>query len=478
MVVVRLVYDGPPRAGKTTSIRALGRSLVRHVDTPQEIDGRTVFFDWMEYTAGLFEGHPIRCQIVSVPGQPNLAPRRKALLLAADAVVFVADTSSPDSAARSADYVTALARLLREVSPPVGVVVQANKRDAPEAIGIPRLRALMGNALSGVAISESVAHEGQGTRETFVLAVRLALDRVRELVQRGELPRGRPEVDSAEELLASFEQLGSMTELPNDEPAVEMVRPVRPRSLVPRERAPLLPDVRVPSGAIWPAVEGRLILHEAVSGDLRARRGDRDAWVAGMGTGWRIHSAVDAEYSGLDAGRQAVVAWARAHTPRIDFLSPGRCIVLADAGEGAWRLWQIVRAAPSLRRWLLDLAYASDPATLLDALGLAASTLYEAAIHPQGTGLSITFDSVGRGDQGPQLVGLMPGTVTDLEAEPIPDPELARRSVQSQLEALLSSELWDRLQDLREALRARRSRRAPDEWRGRVKEAIEATVAS
>src|SRR6185295_10346156 len=112
----------------------------------------------------------------------------------------------------------------------------------------------MGNALSGVAISESVAHEGQGTRETFVLAVRLALDRVRELVQRGELPRGRPEVDSAEELLASFEQLGSMTELPNDEPAVEMVRPVRPRSLVPRERAPLLPDVRVPSGAIWPAV--------------------------------------------------------------------------------------------------------------------------------------------------------------------------------------------------------------------------------
>ena len=95
VVVVRLVYDGPPLAGKTTSIRALGRSLVRHVETPQEVDGRTVFFDWMEYTAGLFEGHQIRCQIVSVPGQPNLAPRRKALLLSAGVISISCNTLAP-----------------------------------------------------------------------------------------------------------------------------------------------------------------------------------------------------------------------------------------------------------------------------------------------------------------------------------------------------------------------------------------------
>jgi signal recognition particle receptor subunit beta len=477
VVVVRLVYDGPPLAGKTTSIRALGRSLVRHVETPQEIDGRTVFFDWMEYTAGLFEGHQIRCQIVSVPGQPNLAPRRKALLLAADAVVFVADTSSTEAATRSAEYVTALARLLHEVSPPVGVVVQANKRDAPGAIVIPQLRALMGNALSGVAITESVAHEAQGTRETFVLAVRLALDRVRDLVARGVMPRGRPEVDSADELLASFERLGSMTELPMDEPAVDAAR-ARTLSVAPRERAPLLPDARVPSGAIWPAVDGRLMLHEAVSSDLRPRRGDRGAWVAGTGTGWRVHSCAEAEYSEFDAGREAVVVWAREHAPRLDLLSPGRCIVLADAGDGAWRLWQIVRVAVSLRRWLLDIAYGSESATLLDALSLAARTLYEASIHPKGAGLRMTFDTVGHGDQGAQIVGLMPGPGSGLNRALPSEPAVALRNVRSQLEALLSSDLWDHQQALHAALNSGVSSDTPDEWRVCVTEAIEAAAAS
>ena len=480
VVVVRLVYDGPPLAGKTTSIRALGRSLVRHVETPQEVDGRTVFFDWMEYTAGLFEGHQIRCQIVSVPGQPNLAPRRKALLLGADAVVFVADTSSPDAAARSGEYVTALARLLHEISPPVGVVVQANKRDAPEAIGIPRLRALMGNALSGVAITESVAHEAQGTRETFVLAVRLALDRVRELVARGTMPRGRPEVDSADELLASFERLGSMTEVPRDDPAVESARRSRPLSSPPRERAPRLPDVSVPSGAIWPAVDGRLILHEAVSGDLRARRSDREAWVAGTGTGWRIHSAAEAKFSEFDAGREAVVAWARVHAPRLSLLSPGRCIVVADSGDGGWRLWQIVRVAPSLRRWLLDMAYGSEPGALLDALAVAAQTLFEASTHPKIAGLPTTFDSIGRGEQGPQIVSLMPGLESGSGFDPsaVPTTEAALDNLNSQLETLLNFDLWDRLQELRAVAHNGWSDGPSDEWRARVSAAVDAASAS
>ncbi|MET0793184.1 MAG: hypothetical protein ABW061_16810 [Polyangiaceae bacterium] len=476
LVVVRLVYDGPPLAGKTTSIRALGRSLVRHVETPQEIDGRTVFFDWMEYTAGLFEGHQIRCQIVSVPGQPNLAPRRKALLLSADAVVFVADTSTPEAAERSADYVKALTRLTQEVQPPVGVVVQANKRDAPHAVPIPRLRAVLGNALSGVAITESVAHEAQGTRETFVLAVRLALDRVRDLVARGKLPRGRPDIDSADELLKSFEALGSMTEKPIDpEPVNESTR--RSVASPPRERAPRLPDVRVPSGAIWPAVDGRLILHEAVSGALRPRRSDRDAWVAGTGTGWRIHSAAEAQFSEFDAGREAVVLWARAHSARIGLLSPGRCIVVADAGDGAWRLWQIVRVLPSLRRWLLDLACDADSSALLEALSIAARTLFEAATHPKMAGLPATFDNVGLGETGAQVVGLMPGPGSESEPNAAPDPEAGLRRLHTQLETLLHFDLGERLQDLRAAANDGRSTSARDQWRVCVTEVLESVAA-
>lgn len=330
---------------------------------------------------------------------------------------------------------------------------------------------------SGVAITESVAHEAQGTRETFVLAVRLALDRVRELVARGSMPRGRPEVDSANELLASFESLGAMTELPKDEPALEPAHRARPASRAARERAPLLPDVRVPSGAIWPAVDGRLILHEAVSSDLCARRSDRRAWVAGTGTGWRIHSYADASYTEFDSAREAIVIWARVHAPRLDLLSPGRCIVVADSGDGAWRLWQIVRVAPSLRRWLLDIADGSAPGMLLDALSLAARTLFEGSIHPQSAGVPMTFETIGRGEQGAQIVSLMPGPGSRFDSARIVEPKVARRNVHHQLEVLLNTDFWDRLHDLQSALRDGSSPGVPDEWRQSVTAAIEAAAA-
>src|SRR5262245_2896865 len=94
-IVIRVVYDGPPEAGKTTSLRALAGSLAQTAYTPEEdAGGRTLWFDWMEYTGGRFEGCRIRCQIVSVPGQAVLGERRRRLLAAADVVVFVGDSSA------------------------------------------------------------------------------------------------------------------------------------------------------------------------------------------------------------------------------------------------------------------------------------------------------------------------------------------------------------------------------------------------
>lgn len=75
-IVIRVVYDGPPEAGKTTSLRALASSLEQPSVTPEEdADGHTQWFDWMEYTGGRFAGCRIRCQIVSVPGQAALFRR-------------------------------------------------------------------------------------------------------------------------------------------------------------------------------------------------------------------------------------------------------------------------------------------------------------------------------------------------------------------------------------------------------------------
>src|SRR3954471_17712015 len=92
VLVVRIVYDGPALSGKTTSLRALAKGVQSKVESPAETAGRTLFFDWVDYVGGLFDGRQIRCQIVGVPGQRELAERRKLLIETADAVVLVLDT--------------------------------------------------------------------------------------------------------------------------------------------------------------------------------------------------------------------------------------------------------------------------------------------------------------------------------------------------------------------------------------------------
>jgi len=188
-VVISVVYDGPPRAGKTTSVRALARSFGREVFTPEERDGRTVHFDWLEHIGGRFEGAPIHCQVVSVPGQRRWRRRRAHFLERADVVIFVGDTTPdgwPDTVAR-------LAELRREPDArsgaPVGLVFQANKRDCSDAVSLDELVARAGDART--AVIESAAADGTGVREAFVFAVRLALDRVREQHHGGRAVRGR-----------------------------------------------------------------------------------------------------------------------------------------------------------------------------------------------------------------------------------------------------------------------------------------------
>ena len=211
-VVIRVVYDGAPMAGKSTSVRALGRGLGGEVVSPAEVSGRTLYFDWLDYTGGLFEGRRIRCQIISVPGQATLAPRRRRLLESADVIVFVGD-STPTGFAGDRSYLSGLQRVLESVGgPPVGIVFQANKRDHSGAVPLDTIRSMLEELGLRVGVVESIATESSGIREAFVFAVRLALDRVRELMRLGELTGARPAVDGPDELLRDLKvhEEGSM----------------------------------------------------------------------------------------------------------------------------------------------------------------------------------------------------------------------------------------------------------------------------
>lgn len=430
-VVVRIVYDGPPTAGKTTTLRALAQRLGQgQVFTPEESAGRTVYFDWMEYTGGRFEGRQIRCQIVSVPGQRALAPRRKLLLESADAVVFVADTSQ-ERMGESLAHLDDLMVTLKSRPLPPGVVLQANKRDLPDAAPLERLRKTY-----GLALVESVASAGEGTREAFVFAVRLALDRAREQMRLGELKAHDGAVENADSLLSR------MKVLPLDPLAFETWADAPKPRLSPRGSPPRLPDTSVPAGWIWPAINGRILLQEAGVGLPSAPRElTPSEWVADAESGWRFHSASTSAFSDADDAREALIRWAQMHASLSGWISPNRCIALCETGDGEFRIWQVVRNEPSLWANLVTTLRTRDAENIGARFSEAAVMCTRAAQRWSQAPyeLPCTLETVGAVEGSAGFVSLMP------EPDRIGAPSsLDRRArLLQQLQALLTSELGE-----------------------------------
>lgn len=154
--------------------------------TPAESSGRTLLFDWLDHTGGRSDGRAIRAQVVAVPGHlPHLRAR---LLITADVVLFVADTSAAGLPATTAalDEVRELLAAMDEPRP--GLLVQANKRDASDAVPIDEVRRRLRLGDDDVVV-ETVATSGAGVRQSYVYAVRLGLRHAR--AEHGSRPAER-----------------------------------------------------------------------------------------------------------------------------------------------------------------------------------------------------------------------------------------------------------------------------------------------
>ncbi|HEX4337295.1 MAG TPA: GTPase domain-containing protein [Polyangiaceae bacterium] len=440
-LVIRIVYDGPALSGKTTSLGALARGVNSTVECPDHTDGRTLFFDWVEYVGGLFEGRQIRCQIVSVPGQIELGRRRKMLLEAADAIVLVLDTREHEWQF-GLGWLKDVLPFARAKTPPVGVVLQANKRDAPDAVPKEELRqALL--PMGPVPLVESSAASGDGIREAFVLAVRVALDRVRALAAAGQLEVGRPAEETPDALLARMHEME--TDQDFGEPRVmRVVEEMLGVEAEPWHRAgtvavsasgdaveerPFIPDPMMPGGMIWPPVDGRALLHDVASLEIRPARTSRADWL-GAGSGFRFHSFGGALYADPHVARNELIEWARLHAANSQYLSAGRAVILADAGAGRLRLWQLVRTDAALREPLSLALGLADPAAVAQDLMSVATELAAAreAFRASSVALPCTLWSVGqhRRSLGPTFVGLMPGPASKLAPEPEGRPLIER----------------------------------------------------
>ncbi|MFO1349300.1 MAG: GTPase domain-containing protein [Gammaproteobacteria bacterium] len=416
-VVVRIVYAGAPMAGKTATVRSLAAMLFgnrgeRAVFSPEEAHGRTLHFDWVDYVGGSFRGRRVRCQIIAVPGQDALADRRRWILELADAVVFVVD-SQPQQIEAAARYFEEMAPSLERGpgEPPVGVIVQANKRDLPDAVAVDDIKQQLGDN-PNLGVIATTATLGKGVREAFVMSVGLALERVGALLDANRLAVGKPEIDNGEDLLAlinakemaaqaqwwkqAAEQAdGARAEETADKPAVAELPHILSSAAVEQARreeylgsapaggepqargdldesghaptaaepVPRLPDVQLTAGAIWPPVAGRIALHEMTDKPTAMARQADGSWVAQAGR-WRLVSATDQVFQNMEEGRKGLLAYARRYKSIEALLSNHRCMALAPDAGNQWRLWEIVRAERTLADILKEALSDRNPIAL------------------------------------------------------------------------------------------------------------------
>jgi mutual gliding-motility protein MglA len=176
-LTMKLVYYGPPLSGKTSNLQALHAKVDRlnrgRLMTLDTRDDRTLFFDLLPMFFRISSSFSFRIKVYTVPGQPVHEATRKIVLAGTDGVVFVAD-SGPD--AREANvqawsHLTAnLANLALDRVP---VIVQYNKRDLPDRVGLDQIDRF-GDATRNVI--EACARQGVGVVETFFEVVGRAWD--------------------------------------------------------------------------------------------------------------------------------------------------------------------------------------------------------------------------------------------------------------------------------------------------------------
>ncbi|WAS90792.1 ADP-ribosylation factor-like protein [Nannocystis punicea] len=212
-IVLRIVYDGPGRAGKTTNVEQLARIFGTRPGDELQVHpaatGRTIFFDWFSFDGGMLDGHQLQVQVVTVPGHKSLEPRRAHILRGADVVVLVCDSavSGQDSAREMLD---SLREHLGRRAEHVPLIVQANKQDLGNAMLPHELGAALGLD-ADVPVIGAQASAGIGVRETAVGAIRAAVRQMKQRTAREGLSVIEGRAGTAEELRAALQAIESVS---------------------------------------------------------------------------------------------------------------------------------------------------------------------------------------------------------------------------------------------------------------------------
>ena len=434
-VIVRVVYDGPPEAGKTTNIRLLHDSLSltgrARLASPGTSGRRTEFFDWLDFRGGFVEGRRMRCQLVSVPGQADLLRRRQYLLETADAVVFVADAHPLLVAENREAFEQLLAMLQRvEGGAPIGVVLQANKQDREGALSPAALRRAL-EAGPEVPVIAARAHEGAGVRETFLLTVRLAVERAKTEVLHGVLEEASAGYESPELLyeLMRSEELPAAGAEDADSRRADPRAPSSPdtpahrdpsldrkalppvsattRPVAPSAQPPKASDI--PSGCSWPPVTGRSVVAAFEHGDITTRSVPRSWAPAGVrelvSDDLVAHTHPDWAYADAEVARLALVRVVHRALRDRGHVPAARTFVMAPETD-FFRLWVLSPDLPTAADRLAEALSRRDE----EATATCLRQVVRAVVSVPGTGRGL--DAIAHDGNGPVVLALADPTAS------------------------------------------------------------------
>jgi signal recognition particle receptor subunit beta len=175
----KIVYYGPGLGGKTTNLQWIfdktnEKQKGKMISLATETD-RTLFFDFLPLDLGTVRGFKTRFHLYTVPGQVFYDASRKLILRGVDGVVFVAD-SQEERMDANLEALDNLVDNLKEHGYDINkipYVLQLNKRDLPNALGVDALKKDL--VKRGEPVFEGVAFQGSGVFETLKEVARQVL---------------------------------------------------------------------------------------------------------------------------------------------------------------------------------------------------------------------------------------------------------------------------------------------------------------
>ncbi len=178
----KVLYFGPPSAGKTASLRSIYSQTSPDVRSGlielAEHTGPTQFFDFLPVSLGSIKDFHLKMHLYALPSHTLYATLPAVVLKGIDGYVFVAD-SRVDAMGENIVSLMAAKRLLSEEgynASDLPRVIQYNKRDLPNTVPVEIMRQELNPG--GAPDQESVAINSMGTMEALQAMAKQVLRRL------------------------------------------------------------------------------------------------------------------------------------------------------------------------------------------------------------------------------------------------------------------------------------------------------------